>query len=360
MEGIYIHVPFCRGKCPYCDFYSVSADRDYIHRYALSVVDALKSCPYSLCADTLYFGGGTPTLMSTEDIGDIIGAASRFAPKGFKEITCEANPNTISKAMLHGLIDAGVDRLSIGVQSTSDRILGLLGRRHSAQMAIESIKLAKEAGIKRVSADLMLGVETQSIDELLLDIENLVSAGVDHISAYILKLEPNTPFYLTASLPDDDFISDMWLSMCRAMKKHGFVHYEISNFASSMDECSLHNLHYWRCDGYLGVGPAAHSFLNGVRFYFPRDVDTFINTPYVWQLGQIEGDGGDEEERIMLALRLVEGIELKSLSCDTQKRVISRAQKLIAQGLADIRSGRLSLTEKGMLVSNSVITYLLS
>ena len=360
MQGIYIHVPFCQSKCPYCDFYSKAPDGSVLQRYKAAVLSALSSCPYTVKADTLYFGGGTPTLLPPESIGEIIDASSKFACGEFREITCEANPNTLTLDILKGLLKAGVNRLSIGVQSTDDRILKILSRRHSAKQALEAIAMARQAGFKRISADLMIAIPGQTVLDVISSIDALCEIGIEHLSAYILRIEPGTPFYNSFSPLDDDFVADMWQEMCAAMKNHGFTHYEISNFSVSDAARSMHNMHYWRCDGYLGVGPSAHSFLDGKRFYFPRDIDSFLNAKSVWDTTVPDGEGGDEEERVMLALRLLEGFSLSTCSPQFREKLSKRIPPLVSNGLALIKDDKLSLTEKGMLVSNSVISFLLS
>lgn len=352
MTGLYIHVPFCRKKCPYCDFYSVGFREDSAEQYADAVLRNIRH--YNERYDTVYFGGGTPILLARH-IPKIL-AACDFTSGA--EITVECNPCEMDKETLEVLFNAGVNRLSVGVQSASNRILKTLGRTHTFEQARRAISTACEVGFCDISADIMLGTPNQDHVSLVYNITKLRELPLTHISAYLLKIEPNTVFgkNLAAGLrspvlPDEDETAGLYLSAARMLESIGFRQYEISNFAKGGME-SKHNLKYWRREEYLGIGPAAHSFYKGKRFAVARNLREFIESKH--QIEIVTDEDPDEiEERIMLGLRLSEGIE-KPLWERTKN-----ALPLIPKQYYKIENERLSLTAEGFLVSNEIISTLL-
>lgn len=359
--GIYIHIPFCEQKCPYCDFYSVRGERSDFDRYTDALLRAIETAPFALSADSLYFGGGTPPLLGAKRLLAVReAAAKKFGLKEDAEITVEANPCTVDTALLCALVRGGFNRISFGVQSADDRTLLALGRRHTAAQATDAVLMAKEAGFAHVSADLMLAVPGQTTREIAASVETLAALGVDHLSAYLLKIEPETPFAARVSEPDEDFAADCYLAAAKACDAAGFFQYEISNFSKNEAAQSRHNLKYWRCAPYLGIGSAAHSFAGGRRFYFPRNLGLFCGSGNPWDLAVDDGAGGGEEERIMLGLRLAEGIAPKDYSDGRWRTLLERAGVLEQAGLAVCRENRIALTRRGFLVSNAVIASLLA
>lgn len=357
--GLYLHVPFCKRKCAYCDFYSSFATEELLDKYTESLINAIKQWGGNICrpTDTIYLGGGTPSLLGKR-LGAVIGAvktAFNVAPNA--EITLEINPSGDSEETLAYALKAGVNRLSVGVQSGNDGELALLGRTHTAKDAEKTIAEAKALGFKNISVDLMLGLPRSDTDTLKDSIDFCISLEPQHISAYILKVEDNTYFAKLGSslcLPDADKCADQYLFLCDELCKKGFEHYEISNFCRKGYE-SRHNLKYWHCEEYLGLGPAAHSFLNGKRFYYPRDLKGFMNG----NAPLPDGDGGGREEFIMLNLRTNTGIEFEKyrrLFGDLPDGITKAAKRFAAAGLINITNRGISLTDRGMLVSNSIIT----
>ena len=365
--GIYIHTPFCKQKCPYCDFYSLAgSDNSLRDSYTdtLTKAIALLGERYPSQADTLYFGGGTPTLLKSENISKIIDSCRSAFTLSDAEITLEANPETVTEEELSALKVAGINRLSMGLQSGVDSELSALGRRHSSLDAKRAVELAKAAGIDNVSLDLMLGIPGQTVESALKSAEFCLSLGIPHISAYMLKIENGTPFYNIADsldIPDDDLTADIYENVSELLRAHGFLRYEISNFALPGFQ-SRHNLKYWNCEEYLGIGPSAHSFIDGKRMFFPRSLDGFLAEKCFNM--QYDCEGGSVEEFIMLRLRLSEGLSLSSLSQRYPKADISHikttAQKLSGFGLVFFDGNKISLTDRGVLVSNSVIAEFLS
>ena len=351
--GLYIHVPFCRKKCPYCDFYSVGFREDLAEQYADAVIRNLHY--YNERYDTVYFGGGTPILLARH-IPQIL--AECDIANG-AEITVECNPCEMNKETLEILFSAGVNRLSVGVQSASNRELKALGRAHNFEQARQAILTACEVGFRDISADIMLGTLGQTAESLSHTIGEIGKLPLTHISAYLLKIEPNTVFGKNMAaglrspvLPDEDETAELYLSAVRMLTGIGFKQYEISNFAKDGTE-SKHNLKYWRREEYLGIGPAAHSFYNGKRFAIERNLREFIESEH--QIEIVTDENPDEiEEKIMLGLRLSEGIE-KPL----WERVKS-AFPLSPEKYYKIKNERLSLTAEGFLVSNEIISTLLT
>lgn len=359
--GIYIHIPFCRSKCPYCDFYSFASGEPQKEEYAKAVCRELEKWGrLDTRADTLYFGGGTPTLLGAERLCRIISKAREHFSLEGAEITVEANPSGDVSEQFYALKEGGVNRLSFGLQSAKDCELLSLGRRHTARDAEKAVNAAQKAGFDNISLDLMLGIEGQTTESLTYSIGFCKDLGASHVSAYILKIEEGTPFYdrrHALCLPDEDETSKLYLAACEELEKAGFSQYEISNFAKKGRE-SRHNLKYWNCEEYLGIGPSAHSFLQGRRFYTPRDFDGFLKEAQYID----DGPGGDEEEYIMLRLRLTEGVDSgdfrRRYGKDLPPRLIKKAKSL--DGLVECDEKGIRITRQGFLVSNRVITEILS
>lgn len=345
--GLYIHVPFCRKKCPYCDFYSVGFREDAAEQYADAVIRNLRY--YDVECDTVYFGGGTPILLARH-IPRII-AEYKIAANA--EITVECNPCEMDTETLKILRSAGVNRLSVGVQSAVDTELKSLGRTHIYEQAERAIITAHEVGFDDISVDIMLGIPEQNLNSLTYTINRLCQLPITHVSAYLLKIEPNTVFGKKPPiLPDEDTSAELYLSAVKMLTENGFGQYEISNFARR-GMTSRHNLKYWRREEYLGIGAAAHSFCKGKRFAIVRNMREFIESPR--QIEAVTDDSPNEtEEKIMLGLRLSEGIP-KGL----WERVKS-ALPLIPKRYYKIENERLSLTAEGFLVSNEIISTLLA
>ena len=350
--GLYLHIPFCKRKCAYCDFYSGVFTEQLAEEYINALKREIKQWGGKINRpiDTIYFGGGTPSLIAEYLPAILECVNTNFRVLKDAEITLEINPQDNIEDILKFAKTAGVNRLSIGVQSGDDSELATLGRTHSVSDTAHAVKTAKKLGFSNISLDLMLGLPHSTTASLKKSLDFLLSLNPEHISAYILKIEPNTLFYKnrqTLALPEEDNVCDQYLFMCNYLEKSGFEHYEISNFAKSGYE-SRHNLKYWNCEEYLGLGPSAHSFLDGKRFYYPRNLKGFIsgNTPIP------DGLGGDKNEQIMLALRLKSGVKLEKINRN-------KATLFAKNGLGIIENGKFSLTDNGMLVSNQIITELL-
>ena len=352
-RGLYIHVPFCLSKCPYCDFYSIKYDSETAESYTNAVIRNIKHCGGKF--DTVYFGGGTPFLL-WDKIGNILAYVDTETGA---EITVEANPCTVDAQKLAAVRNAGVNRISFGVQSLCDDELKALGRRHNADQAIDAIKIAKKQGFDNISADIMLGTPMQTLDSLTHTIQRLSELPVTHISAYMLKIEENTPFAKAKlEFPDEDEVCSLYLKAVEQLSNSGFDQYEISNFSKKGFPCR-HNLKYWNCEEYLGIGPAAHSYYKGKRFFVKRDLNTFISDAYQ-KISIEDGDPGGYEEYAMLRLRLTEGLSLSEYGLrGGNVQMLKSMLNTIPREYYFFDRDNVSLTPKGFLVSNMIICKLL-
>lgn len=371
MKGLYIHIPFCKSKCPYCDFYSCLYKNSDADSYCDALIDEIKTgrrtkeftINSDLSFDTVYFGGGTPSVLGAEKIGSILKAAREcYNISDDAEITVECNPSTVDDEFFRKIASAGVNRISLGMQSAVDNERRKLGRFADRNQVLSAINSARKSGIENISLDVMLGVPEQTMQSLDDTIDFCIQTGVPHISAYMLSIEEGSVFhkrYDTLNLPDEDTVCDMYSHLSKSLTATGFKHYEISNFAKYGYE-SRHNLKYWNCDEYLGLGPSAHSFIDGKRFFFERDILSFIDG----KSAAYDSTGGDKEEYIMLRLRLSDGIifdEYKSkFDEDFPREIIKKADKFIKQGLVFSTEKSLSLTIDGFLISNYIISELIN
>lgn len=358
--GIYIHIPFCATKCTYCSFYSFKPDEALMDKYTSCIINELEKWGTEIKRpiSSVYLGGGTPTVLGGKRLRSILNAVNRFFNlMPMAEITVEANPGSALEETLPFLVESGCNRISLGLQSALESELKVLGRRHSAEDAANAVNLAKKHGIRNISLDLMLGLPNSSIASLKESIDFLVGLEPQHISAYILKLEEGTALFASSDalkLPNEENCADQYLFLCDQLRNFGYEHYEISNFAKPGFK-AVHNTSYWKMQEYLGLGPAAHSFLNGKRFYYPPNINEYINAPKA----VFDDNGGNEQEYIMLGLRLSDGIsgaEYKKLfGKELNPKIFKIAQELSSHGLATVKADNISLTDKGMLVSNSII-----
>ncbi|MBQ8850106.1 MAG: radical SAM family heme chaperone HemW [Clostridia bacterium] len=363
--GIYIHIPFCIKKCRYCDFCSFpDKDGERVRKYTdelcRRISEAAQGCK-DYTVDTVYFGGGTPTLLPIDRFERIIEALGAFRISDEAEITAECNPATADHEYLRRLRTFGVNRLSIGLQSTHENELSALGRVHSFVDFKATYFAARDAGFSNISADLMYGIPYQTEESFEESLKNLAELSPEHISAYGLKIEQGTPFYKMRDklpLPDEDAECAMYLGMTEILSEYGYEKYEISNFAKKGFE-SRHNLRYWRGEEYLGFGVAAHSYFRGERFGNSRDIDDFLRGESI----ECERYAVDEKEQfneyVMLSLRLCEGIDLGEFQMRAAKSFFEffpKAKTLISEGYMRENGGRIAFTDKGYLVSNTILS----
>lgn len=361
--GLYLHVPFCEKKCKYCDFYSSFVTEELLNNYTLALINAIKEWggKYRRPINTIYFGGGTPSLLSHR-LSTILSAVYQaFNIEENCEITLELNPCGDVEEILKHAKTAGINRLSIGMQSGIDAELKILGRTHTVSDTEKTVALAREMGFENISLDIMLALPFSNKVTLTESLKKLVCLSPEHISAYILKIEENTAFFRekeNLSLPNDDETAEQYLLMCEFLEQNGYNHYEISNFCKG-NMTSRHNIKYWQGVEYLGIGPSAHSFIEGKRFYYPRDLKAFLkgNSPLP------DGEGGGNDEYLMLRLRLKDGFsisEYKTLfNTDLPESFFEKCRQFEKAGYICTEDDKISLTNEGMLLSNTIITELL-
>jgi oxygen-independent coproporphyrinogen-3 oxidase len=365
--GLYIHIPFCRSKCLYCDFNSCEGREADAADYVTALLRELEvyQGKYSFVYKTVFIGGGTPTVINVSLIGSIMEKIAPYIKTG-AEISMESNPGTVTYESLRYYRSLGINRLSIGLQAWQEGLLKGLGRIHSLEEFLQAFNNARKAGFDNINVDLMFALPKQTMPMWEDTLENVCRLGVEHISCYGLKLEEGTKLYEMhelgkIQLPDEDLDRDMYKTAIDILKEYGYSQYEISNFAKKGMECK-HNLIYWRNEEYLGVGAGSHSKLEGKRFWNYRDNDQYCNMLLHEEL-PVEGfekleQAEDMWETIFLALRLNEGLELSAFESkygiDFRNRYGSTQDKLTAQGLVFMEAGRLKLTDKGRDLSNSV------
>lgn len=370
--GLYIHIPFCEHKCDYCDFYSLTNFNDYV-RYTDTVLlqmEDFSERAEEYTVDTVFIGGGTPTVLPLNRMLEIIdGIYRNFNVAQNVEFTMEANPATVTPKMLKKLRKAGVTRLSFGLQSALDEELSELSRIHTFEEFKESYQMAKKAGFDNINIDLMYGIPGQTQSSLGYTLEQVCDLEPKHISLYNLKIEEGTPFfnrYSSLKLPDEDTEYEMYKYAVEYLTFRGYPQYEISNFAARGYKC-MHNLKYWNCQEYIGIGPAAHSYFDNRRFSYKRSVDMFMDAMEYPTAGvniiEEDYDITPEErldEYIMLKLRLSEGINVNEFKYTFNKDFSSMFEKelklYIDNGFMEFKNGHYYFTTKGMYVSNYILS----
>ncbi len=370
--GLYIHFPFCQSKCPYCDFYSITdnscADR-YINAVILQMQDYARAASHH-DVDTVFFGGGTPSSLSTKQLLRVIDAIyDNFNVRGDAEFTVEANPATVKAGALRKLRRAGVNRLSIGLQSALDSELKSLGRIHTFEDFKESFRVARKAGFDNISVDLMYGIPFQTPDSFRHSLREVTELSPEHISMYGLKIEEGTPFEKkkdSLSLPDEDAECNMYFDAIEFLSSKGYAQYEISNFSKPAHQC-LHNLRYWNCEEYLGFGPGAHSYFGNRRFAYRRDLADYVkNMEAPGSVKDILSENYEVKpnerlgEYVMLRMRLTEGVDTEffaaAFGVDFERLFGKYLQLYSKNGFLQKNGRSWSFTPKGMYVSNYILS----
>ncbi len=367
--GLYIHVPFCSKKCNYCDFYSFAANDSLKEEYVgavLSHAKRLASEHPDIIFDTVFIGGGTPTALGSKLLCKLIDGINKMlnVEEG-AEFSLETNPGLYDTSDFKALFSLGVNRISVGLQSANNEELNLLGRIHTIDDYLRTLNAVRSAGINNINTDIMFSLPSQTPDMLSKTLDFVCSQKPTHISAYSLKIEEGTPFARmrnTLSLPDEDTDADMYIQLCDTLTSNGYEHYEISNFAKKGYECR-HNLKYWMVGDYVGLGPAAHSCLDSVRYAYNRDLDGYT---------RVFLDNGSEDlilsertvisqhekmrEKIILGLRLSTGVTYDELfAVVNQASAEKNIRTLTECGYIRSTPNGFALTERGMYVSNAII-----
>jgi oxygen-independent coproporphyrinogen-3 oxidase len=375
--GLYVHIPFCRRKCDYCDFCSMEETGGMREAYLKALEEEIvkwSEALHSRSLHSIYFGGGTPSLLSAANIKRLLRAIrDHYSLSENIEITLEANPETLNAVRLASLFNTGINRLSIGLQSFQPLLLRRLGRLHSPRRNREAGLWARKSGFENLSLDLIYGIPGQSLEAWRLDLENAVRMKPDHLSVYELTLEPHTHMArrIEAGVerqPEEETVISMYELAEDYLTRQGFQHYEISNFCMPGRAC-VHNLAVWHRGEYLGVGLGAHSHLDGRRFHNTTHLETYLQAnqedsgEYRVICEQKNLDGEQKwSEALFLGLRLVDGVELKRLEKGIQCRIPDRIESVLNRfthlGLVERLEDRVRLTNRGRLLSNCVFSEL--
>ena len=364
MAGIYVHIPFCKSKCSYCDFASFPDKLCYAESYMACVFremakrrDELKSYTF----DTLYIGGGTPSVIDEKYIAMLLASAKKnFNLTADAEITIEINPGTVSAGKINTYKKCGINRFSVGLQSANDRLLADIGRIHNLNDYLNCAKLLKG---ENFSADVMFGLKWQTVADVENTLEVAASSGASHISTYALTPEDGTPIYtdyLNGELPDGDEVAEMYKACVNKLERLGYARYEVSNFAKKGRE-SRHNLNYWNRGEYIGFGVSASSHINNVRYTNTFDLDEYFKCILSDHFAVIDSEqidlAGQEEEYIMLRLRTAAGISLEEFkrlfNCDFTKKYAAQLKKLAAS--LELNEKSVKIKDEYLFVQNSII-----
>lgn len=369
--GLYLHIPFCRGKCSYCDFCSAPEGAATRAAYVQALCRHLAAVAPDAAdhtVDTVYLGGGTPTTLTPAQIGQILSTVrAHYALEKGAEISCECNPVTDTEGLFEGLLEAGVNRLSIGLQSIHEKELHTLGRLHDFADFQSTYKNARCAGVENISADVMFGIPHQTVDTFRQTLEVLCDLVPEHISAYGLRIEDGTPFGRmrdTLPLPTEDEEAEMAELAATLLPARGYARYEISNYARPGKE-SRHNLRYWLGEEYLGFGPAAHSYFRGERFETPADTAAYIREVTAGAFANIHtgrctlSPHEQREEYVMLRMRLARGIDKAKFARRfgmSFEAAYGDLDRLVLGGFLENTAERVAFTARGMQLSNTILS----
>lgn len=356
VKSVYIHIPFCKSKCHYCSF--VSFDKLELKRPYLIVLENEINFNYEneLLA-TLYFGGGTPSLLTSGEFSNLI---KHFKISDITEITSELNPEGVEYDYMRELFDIGINRISLGCQTFDDRILKQINRRHNSLQVMKAVEMIQDVGFKNVSLDFIYGLPNQTPEMFYKDLETAISLGIQHISLYGLKFEEGCYFYNNKpeNLPDDDIQADMYLGAVELLKRHKFIHYEVSNFAKKGFE-SKHNLNYWNNEEYYGFGVSAHGYKNGIRYADNDTLEGYIKDPLKHIEEKFLSPQEKLEEEIFLGLRKMKGINISEINdkfgIDFNSKYKEILNKYLKLKLLSKTPLGYKFTSNGILVSNVVL-----
>lgn len=365
--GIYIHIPFCKRKCAYCDFISFSDKTKLIEKYVLALEKEIDKCNINkdnYIIKTIYFGGGTPSFIESKYIVEILNnIKKKFNISEEVEITIEINPGTVTEEKLKDYYNAGINRISFGLQSTRSELLKLVGRIHSYSSFIEGYNLARKIGFKNINVDLMIGLPVQTLEDVKKDLERIIELKPEHISVYSLIVEEGTRIEEKIKnkelyLPPEELERKMYWEVKKQLEKAGYVHYEISNFAKPGYE-SKHNLSCWNQEEYLGFGIAAHSYFNGERYSNTEDFDKYFEHPEDSKIIHEKQTQEDKQREFMLlGLRKIEGVKISDFKNKFIENPIylyrESLSKLVTQGLIEIDIDSIRLTNRGIDLANLV------
>ena len=360
-KALYIHIPFCEHICDYCDFTKLQYFTIFAKPYLKHLKEELDSYHIDHQLETIYVGGGTPTSLEDDLFVELLKIIEPYS-KGIKEYTFECNPESLSDNKLKTMKQYGVNRISIGVESTNDEILKSINRHHTYADVKNAILRAQKYGFDNINVDLILGLPGSNLTQLKVDLDNLLSLGVQHLSCYSLTVHPNTVFFLkNISEPMSDQAREYYDLVHNTLKEHGFIHYEVSNWALPEKE-SAHNMVYWKNEEYYGVGLGASGYLNGVRYTNTKSITKYLKGKKR-DIEEIVSKQDNIEYQIMLNLRTVNGLSLKEFEdkfgYDLLKVKEKEINKMISSGLLELKEYNLVATYEGMMVLDTIILDLI-
>ena len=363
--GIYIHIPFCKQKCIYCDFISYANKNRMVNKYIQKLKQEIKENKEKLKEyeiTTIYIGGGTPSYIESNHITEILNVIKgNYNVDKNAEITIEVNPGTATKEKLEIYIKAGINRISIGLQSCNDSLLKMIGRIHTFEDFLNTYKLAQGVGFTNINVDLMIGLPKQNLEDIKDSLQKIIKLNPKHISVYSLIVEEGTPIAEKIEkgelkLPSEELERKQYWEVKRTLEKFGYKHYEISNFAKVGYE-SKHNLNCWKQKEYIGFGLAAHSYLNNIRFSNVEKLDEYLENiePIIHEK---QNDEDQKKEYMLLGLRKIDGIKISSFKnkfgCNPIMEFKNELNKLVEEGLIEIDLDEIRLTLKGIDLANVV------
>ena len=366
--GIYVHIPFCKKKCDYCDFISYCGKDDLIEKYVDSVKKEIEHVKIKSEITTIYIGGGTPSYIDSKFIVQILENIKEKNVAQDTEITIEVNPGTVTQEKLQDYIDCGINRISIGLQTTNDELLKQIGRIHNYEQFLETCKMAKKVGFKNINVDLMLGLPNQRISDLKESLENVLKLAPKHISVYSLIVEDGTPIAIKIEngklkLPDEELERNMYWYVKNTLELNGYKHYEISNFAKKGYE-SKHNMNCWNQMEYVGIGTAAHSYRDITRYSNTEDIKEYIKNVQKGEfeknriIHEIQKEDDSKKEYMLLGLRKIEGIKISEFKNKFGDNPIylyrNELKKLSDEKLIIIQDDNIRLSNKGIDLANLV------
>lgn len=365
--GIYIHIPFCKRKCAYCDFVSFSNKQNLVNEYVETLKKEINKCKINkeeYLVDTIYFGGGTPSYIDSKYIIDILNVIrNRFNVSKHAEITIEVNPGTVTEEKLKDYYDFGINRISFGLQSTNSQLLKLVGRIHSYSSFLSGYNLARSVGFKNINVDLMIGLPVQDLDDVQKDLKRIIELEPEHISVYSLIVEEGTKIEQKINakelyLPSEELERKMYWKVKEELESNGYIHYEISNFAKPGCE-SKHNTSCWNQEEYIGFGLAAHSYIDNKRYSNTIDLEEYFDWPENSKIIHERQSREDKmKEYMLLGLRKIKGVRISEF----KKRFVDNPiylyreelNKLVTQELIEIEEDNIKLTKKGIDLANLV------
>lgn len=364
--GIYVHIPFCLQRCSYCSFYSTTS-LQLRHDYVAALrTEAEKRTGFFDSGDTvstLYFGGGTPSVLGTKMLGEIFSFLKNdFDLSKVEEFTVECNPDDIDGNFAENLLETGVNRISMGIQSFDDEELKMLSRRHNVEKAVKAVEICRNAGFDNISIDLMYGLPGQSLEKWEYSIGKALQLDVQHISAYCLSFEKNTPIYkFRNKAADDELAEKMYYTLCDRLKENHFEHYEISNFALE-NRRSKHNSAYWHGNSYLGLGPGAHSYDKKCRRWNIADLRQYIKSAEKGGIvfeSEILSEKDKYNELLLTVLRTMEGLNKNDIGQRFASYFSKNAEKFLKSGDLVEKNGFFFLNEKTYFMSDYIIRELM-